>query len=104
MASDNPSGADNQQGSRGDPAQGSPLTPQRLHAELLATGAEGLEAYLQGCDGDLEADCTSSTVRKTDAVSKSSWRSSRVGAFRVVGFTTRAIAWIPATGGSMSSP
>jgi hypothetical protein len=24
------------------------LTPQRLHAELLATGASGLEAYLQG--------------------------------------------------------
>jgi hypothetical protein len=24
------------------------LTPQRLHAELLATGAKGLEAYLQG--------------------------------------------------------
>ncbi len=48
MASDNLSGADNQQGSRGDPAQDPPLTPQRLHAELLATGAEGLEAYLQG--------------------------------------------------------
>jgi hypothetical protein len=30
------------------PPLGSILTPQRLHAELLATDAKGLEAYLQG--------------------------------------------------------
>ncbi len=48
MISDNPTGADNQQGSRGYPALDDPLTPQRLHAELLDTGAKGLEAYLQG--------------------------------------------------------
>jgi hypothetical protein len=48
MGSDNPTGADNQQGSRGYPLEGGPLTPQRLHAELLATGASSLEAYLQG--------------------------------------------------------
>src|SRR5919204_433979 len=48
MGSDNPTGADNQQGSRGHPLEGDPLTPQRLHAELLATGALSLEAYLQG--------------------------------------------------------
>ena len=48
MSSENPTGADNQQGSRGTrPARGL-LTPQRLHAELLETGATGLEAYLQG--------------------------------------------------------
>jgi hypothetical protein len=48
MSSDNPTGADNQQGSRADPALDHALTPQRLHAELLRTGAKGLEAYLQG--------------------------------------------------------
>jgi hypothetical protein len=48
MDSDNPTGADNQQGSRQRRPYGACLTPQRLHAELLATGAKGLEAYLQG--------------------------------------------------------
>jgi hypothetical protein len=48
MSSDNLSGADNQQGSRARPPTDTTLTPQRLHAELLATGAKGLEAYLQG--------------------------------------------------------
>ena len=48
MSSDNPSGADNQQGSREGPPWDISLTPQRLHAELLAIGAKGLEAYLQG--------------------------------------------------------
>jgi hypothetical protein len=53
MGSDKPSGADNQQGSRGsnEPVH-LPLTPQRLHAELLSTDAMGLEAYLQGALGD----------------------------------------------------
>jgi hypothetical protein len=48
MGSENPTGADNQQGSRQRRPNGDCLTPQRLHAELLATGAKGLEAYLQG--------------------------------------------------------
>jgi hypothetical protein len=48
MSSENPIGADNQQGSRQRRPNGDCLTPQRLHAELLATGAKGLEAYLQG--------------------------------------------------------
>ena len=50
VGSENPAGADNQQGSRVPPPLGSALTPQRLHAELLATDAKGLEAYLQGKD------------------------------------------------------
>ena len=48
MSSDNPIGADNQQGSRTDHSLDLLLTPQRLHAELLAFDAKGLEAYLQG--------------------------------------------------------
>jgi hypothetical protein len=48
MQSDKPTGADNQQGSPSIPPWGSDVTPQRLHAELLAVGAKGLEAYLQG--------------------------------------------------------
>jgi hypothetical protein len=48
MASDNPTGADNQQGSPNGSSLGPKVTPQRLHAELLATDAKGLEAYLQG--------------------------------------------------------
>ena len=48
MASDNPTGADNQQGSPLNCPLSSSVTPQRLHAELLAIGAKGLEAYLQG--------------------------------------------------------
>ena len=42
------SGADNQQGSPSRPPLGVDVTPQRLHAELLAVGAKGLESYLQG--------------------------------------------------------
>src|SRR5579863_123138 len=48
MESENPSGADNQQGSPPDGILQSGVTPQRLHAELLAASAIGLEAYLQG--------------------------------------------------------
>ena len=48
MCSDNPSGADNQQGSPSPSPLLGGVTPQRLHAELLAVGAKGLEAYLQG--------------------------------------------------------
>jgi hypothetical protein len=61
MGSDNPSGADNQQGSPSHPPCGGGVIPQRLNAELLAVGAKGLEAYLQGalCDG------TQSTLHNT---------------------------------------
>jgi hypothetical protein len=57
MRSENPTGADNQQGSRQRRPFDDCLTPQRLHAELLATGAKGLEAYLQGAlhDGTASA-------------------------------------------------
>jgi hypothetical protein len=48
MRSENPTGADNQQGSRPGRLKILRLTPQRLHAELLAVGAMSLEAYLQG--------------------------------------------------------
>lgn len=57
MDSNNPTGADNQQGSRARSSQDAALTPQRLHAELLAANAKGLEAYLQGAlkDGTCSA-------------------------------------------------
>ena len=48
MGSEKPTGADNQQGSRRCLPWDILSTPQRLHAELLAIGAKGLEAYLQG--------------------------------------------------------
>ena len=48
MSSENPTGADNQQGSRTRRPNDELLTPQRLHAELLTSDAKGLEAYLQG--------------------------------------------------------
>ena len=48
MASDKPVGAVNQQGSRTRSLEGAILTPQRLHAELLAIDETSLEAYLQG--------------------------------------------------------
>jgi hypothetical protein len=48
MGSEKPTGAGNQQGSRTDRPNDPLLTPQRPHAELLAVGAKGLEAYLQG--------------------------------------------------------
>jgi hypothetical protein len=59
--SDNPSGADNQQGSPLHPTWGASVTPQRLHAELLAVGAMGLEAYLQGALHD----ATRSTLHRS---------------------------------------
>ena len=61
MHSENPSGADNQQGSLGTAPMRYPMTPQRLHAELLAVGANGLFAYLQGS----LRDGTRSTLHKT---------------------------------------
>jgi hypothetical protein len=48
VRSDNPSGADNQQGSPSLPTSGGGVTPQRLHAELLAVGAEGPSAFAFG--------------------------------------------------------
>ena len=48
VRSENPYGAVNQQGSPSRLPNGVDVTPQRLHAELLAVGAKGLEAYLQG--------------------------------------------------------
>ncbi len=47
VRSDKPSGADNQQGSPSRRPYGVDVTPQRLHAELLAVGAKGLEASSQ---------------------------------------------------------
>ena len=63
MSSNNPTGADNQQGSRQRRPNGDCLTPQRLHAELLATGAKGLEAYLQGALRDGTRSALHSTHR-----------------------------------------
>jgi len=57
VRSENPHGAVNQQGSPSRYPYGVDVTPQRLHAELLAVGAKGLEAYLQGAlrDGTYSA-------------------------------------------------
>jgi hypothetical protein len=41
----------------------SPLTPQRLHAELLATSASGARAYLHGAAHDATVSQRHSTVR-----------------------------------------
>ena len=70
MHSENPTGADNQQGSQPGNPKCLRLTPQRLHAELLAVGAMGLEAYLQGalCDG------TRSTGHATHRIGQSDVR------------------------------
>ena len=67
VRSDNPSGADNQQGSPSFPTSGGDVTPQRLHAELLAVGAKGLEAYLQGA----LRDATRSALHRTHRFSQS---------------------------------
>ncbi len=67
VRSDNPSGADNQQGSPSLPTSGGDVTPQRLHAELLAVGAKGLEAYLQGA----LRDATRSALHRTHRFSQS---------------------------------
>ena len=61
VRSDKPSGADNQQGSPLRPTWDDGVTPQRLHAELLAVGAKGLEAYLQGA----LRDATRSALHRT---------------------------------------
>jgi LAGLIDADG-like domain len=68
MTSDNPTGADNQQGSQGHITLDGSLTPQRLHAELLNTGAKGLEAYLQGAlrDGTRSARHNTHRIGQSD--------------------------------------
>src|SRR6266498_5658431 len=48
MVSENPTGADNQQGSRSPVFSAGRLTPQRLHAELLEADARETRAYLLG--------------------------------------------------------
>ncbi len=67
VCSDNPTGADNQQGSPSLSTLGGDVTPQRLHAELLAVGAKGLEAYLQGA----LRDATRSALHRTHRFSQS---------------------------------
>jgi hypothetical protein len=67
MESEKPTGAGNQQGSRRDRPYGLRLTPQRLHAELLAVGAKGLEAYLQGA----LRDGTRSAAHRTHRIGQS---------------------------------
>ena len=66
MRSENPAGADNQQGSPPCPPLGGGVTPQRLHAELLAVGAKGLETYLQGALHD----ATRSVLHRTHRFSQ----------------------------------
>ena len=45
------------------PSQATPLTPQRLHAELLETSAFGARAYLQGAAHDATISRAHRTVR-----------------------------------------
>jgi hypothetical protein len=68
MCSENPTGADNQQGSRPHRPYDARLTPQRLHAEILAIGAKGLEAYLQGAlhDGTWNAQHRTHRIGQSD--------------------------------------
>jgi hypothetical protein len=83
MSSDKPSGADNQQGSRGIFPEMS-LTPQRLHAELLAANAKGLETYLQGA----LRDGTRSARHRTHRIGQSDprWLDFLRSALRILGY------------------
>lgn len=63
MDSDNPTGADNQQGSPPHSTQGAGVTPQRLHAELLETSVSGARAYLHGAAHDATISIRHRTVR-----------------------------------------
>jgi hypothetical protein len=47
----------------GSPSQAGPLTPQRLHAELLETSASGARAYLHGAAHDATMSRRHRTVR-----------------------------------------
>jgi hypothetical protein len=52
VGSENPIGADNQQGSRSLALSAGGLTPQRLHAELLEADAREIRAYVSGASRD----------------------------------------------------
>jgi hypothetical protein len=52
VGSENPIGADNQQGSRSAALSAGGLTPQRLHAELLEADAREIRAYVSGASRD----------------------------------------------------
>lgn len=84
MGSDNPSGADNQQGSRARSSRDVALTPQRLHAELLAANAKDLEAYLQGA----LRDGTRSVLHRTHRIGQSDprWLSLLGSALDILGY------------------
>ncbi|MFN8036067.1 MAG: LAGLIDADG family homing endonuclease [Acidimicrobiia bacterium] len=88
MSSDKPTGAGNQQGSRRGSPENALLTPQRLHAELLAVGAKGLEAYLQGA----LRDGTRSRLHDTHRIGQSdpTWLDLLVAALDVLGHR----AWV----------
>jgi LAGLIDADG-like domain len=63
VGSENPIGADNQQGSRSSALSVGGLTPQRLHAELLAADARETRAYLLGASRDGTFNRTHETLR-----------------------------------------
>jgi hypothetical protein len=90
MSSDKPSGADNQQGSRGIFPEMS-LTPQRLHAELLAANAKGLEAYLQGAlrDGTRSARHRTHRIGQSDPGGSTFYDLLSVSSDMGVGFTVK---------------
>ena len=85
MGSENPTGADNQQGSCPHPSWDVLATPQRLHAELLAIGAKGLEAYLQG------AKEAPTVVEQDEDIVRAPWRH---GGSREQGSRTGRCGWI----------
>ncbi len=70
MGSENPIGADNQQGSWSSELSADGLTPQRLHAELLVADARETRAYLQGA----LRDGTFSRIHKTVRISQADRR------------------------------
>jgi hypothetical protein len=67
VGSEKPIGADNQQGSRSAALSVAGLTPQRLHAELLAADVRESRAYLQGALRDGTFNRTHQTVRISQA-------------------------------------
>ncbi len=67
MVSENPTGADNQQGSRSPVFSAGGLTPQRLHAELLEADARETRAYLLGAAHDGTFNETHRTLRISQA-------------------------------------
>ena len=67
MGSENPTGADNQQGSRSSTLSAGELTLQRLHAELLEADARETRAYLLGAARDGTFNRTHKTLRISQA-------------------------------------